>query len=277
MSDAAVGDAAEGDNLDPEGNTGAAPGSEAEGQAGDAGSKDQPSESSTENQDQDSAQARIDEITGKYRSTERDRDYWKERAMAAEDLIPKPQPEVKLDKSLKDFDGDEAAFANYVATETSKAYELTLEQQAEKTASRETSHEFLERENKYAVDLPDYDKVTRSPDLRISGDMKDYIMAAGDDGPGLLYYLGKNPSLAAEISELPPMQAAHRLKNLQATDLAKPTPSKTETPAPGRRLRGTEHATSIDPGSPDSDKLSTEEWWKRETAKELKRREAGTR
>lgn len=270
-TDAAVSEDAVNDNLAPDGKPGDETNVGAEGQAGDAGSKDQPSESSPENKDQDSLQARFDELTGKYRGAERDAEYWKGRAMDAEGKIPTPQPEVKIEKTLEDFDNDVAAYTKYVADEAVKAAQAANDEINQQSRSVETGREFIARENDFARDVADYDEVTRNPNLAISPEMKEFIQA-DDQGPALLYYLGQNPAVAQQIAQLPPMQAAAEMARLQATELAKPAATQTQTPQPAQRLAGREHATAIDVHSPDSDKLKMDDWAKRWQKKEAKRR-----
>lgn len=267
-SDAAVSGQPPADTPAPDGVSAAGNGTAAEGQAGEQGKQGQPPESSTGNQESDNYQARVDELTGKYRGAQRDAEYWQERALNAEKQIPAPEPQITLDKTLEDFGGDVQQYTKYVADEAVKATQQATDESAQRTTAEDNRREFMQRENDFAGQVENYDEVTRNPALQISEDMKAFI-ESDEKGPELLFFLGNHPDIAAKISMLPPMQVGAEMARLQVTELSKPETSNTQTPAPITPLRGTEHATAIDVHSPDSDQLPMKEWAKRWKKKEV--------
>jgi hypothetical protein len=98
-----------------------------------------------------------------------------------------------------------------------------------------------------------------------------------DDGPQVAYYLGKNHEIAESISELPKDLAAMELGRLAARldferkKAAEKPVSKAPPPAPTIEGSG-DPGLTVDPASPDSDKLSDAEWAKRRARQIEKRR-----
>lgn len=237
----------------------------------------EPSESSTEKEGEkteekegSSFQKRIDELTGKYRDTERDRDYWKLQAESLQQAQPKPEP-LEPGKTLADFDYDEGKFSEYVfnqarqqAVEAAKA-ETTREQQIRKQA------EFKSKETEFAEKYPDYFQATRNPSLRITQDMVAVIQES-PKGREVLYQLAKNPELTAKIAQLPPLVMARELGILESTlPVVDKKPSISKTPPPPPKVKGAGEVTTIKATDPNSDKLSTEEWFKRRQKQLAKR------
>lgn len=191
----------------------------------------------------DPVQKRIDELTRKRYDAERradqvaaDRDEWRDRAMRYEKPSPVEAPPT-AGKSLADFAYDEAAYKAHVLSEAraeaTKATRtvLTEERQAQSAAERDA--EFAEREAEFAKTVPDYFEVTRG-NVPITTQMADTIKAS-DIGPALANYLGRNPSVAAKISRLPPLVGALELGRIAAklSDVPKPTQvSGAPPPAP---------------------------------------------
>lgn len=237
----------------------------------------EPSESSTENTEEEtgkkdgsSFQKRIDELTGKYRDTERDRDYWKLQAESLKQAQPEPEP-VAPGKTLADFDYDEKQFSEYVfnqareqALNAAKA-ETTREQQIRKQA------EFKSKETIFSEEAPDYFQVTRNPQLRVTQEMATVIQDS-PKGSEVLYKLGKNPELAAQIAELPPLAMAREIGYLEATlPKVSKKPPISKAPPPPPKVKGAGEVTTIRATDPNSDKLSTEEWFKRRQKQLAKR------
>jgi len=84
-----------------------------------------------------------------------------------------------------------------------------------------------------------------------------------ENGPEVLYYLGKNPALADEIARLSPLSAARELGRIEAKLLNKPEAEKvSKAPAPAPKIAAVESSMKVSPTSPDSDKISTEDWMK---------------
>lgn len=205
---------------------------------------------------------RIDELTRNWRETERDRDYWRDKAMSKE-TKPEPVTQDLEFKTLEDFDYDETKFQKHMAEViTNQAKKEALE--AVKTTQAETSkqqqeRQFLNKEAEFAKDIDDYHMVTRSRDFPVSDQMFD-VVSESDDGPAVLYYLGKNIDLARQINSLPPIQMARELGKLEAkviADRSKKGESVSKAPPPPPKIAGTSATVEKDP-----DKMSTSDWVK---------------
>lgn len=219
-----------------------------------------PSDSSPEKEQKDSVQERIDELTAKFRDQEREN----ARLRAEMAKTPPPEPDIKLDtKSLADFDYDEAAFQSHIV-EQAKAEALRVVQESNQYQSSNAARaSFLEREAKYAEENPEYYGVTRNPSLTITGDMVDVAMES-EDGPAVLMHLGKYPEVASRLATLSPIGLAREIGKIEAKISASAQGSKvSNAPSPVPKIEAAAAVTSINPASPESDKLTTKEWLKR--------------
>lgn len=99
----------------------------------------------------------------------------------------------------------------------------------------------------------DFDAVAHAQDLPVTPAMGDIIMTS-DNGPDVLYYLGQNRALAAQIAAMHPVEAARAIGRIEAT-LTLPKPrTETNAPAPISPVRGSAGA-SLNP-----DKVSMEDY-----------------
>lgn len=124
-----------------------------------------------------------------------------------------------------------------------KAQSLTQQNQTEaRSAFEDACGEARER-------YVDFDAIARNPNLSVSQDMAEIVLGL-DTGPDVLYELGKNPSLAAQIAQMPTVQAALAIGRIEA-GLAKPKPITTSnapspiTPVRGRSGAPTKNADSM--------------------------------
>lgn len=91
------------------------------------------------------------------------------------------------------------------------------------------------------------------------------VLDVSEKPTDLLYYLGKNPDIAGELSDLPVTKLAARLDRIERS-LATPQPKQSSAPKPLEPVK----SKSSDSGL-HSD-LSTEEWMKRREAEVRERR-----
>lgn len=120
--------------------------------------------------------------------------------------------------------------------EKKAAEKLSQRQQAEEAHRR--SESFLEKAEKVAERYSDFQAVVSNPALQINDGMAEFI-SDSDVGPDLAYFLGKNPSKAAEIAGLSPIKAAREMTRLEAEIAAKPKPRPSNAPAPISPIGGT--------------------------------------
>ena len=217
----------------------------------------EPSDSSTETAEKNPAQKRIDELTRIRRDTERDRDYWRDQAISNK---PEPPKEVVKEpiKTLANFDFDESAYAEYIADRVEagavdKAMQKLEENQDRENAGRRQSS-FKGKEADFSKEIDDYQDVARNPSLSISEPMRDVITDM-DDGPAVLYYLGKNPDIADNIAYLPPMSAARELGRIEAKLAAKNGETVSKAPEPAPKLKAGNPAIEKSP-----DEMNQSEW-----------------
>jgi hypothetical protein len=238
---------------------------DAEAEAADseetASDKDEPSESSTEKKD-DGFDKRAAELTSKFYTEKQQKEFYKqqyEEAIAKQQAVP-----VEPGKTLADFEYDEAAYSSYLTEQAKQAAQAEVEQSHQQERVMKARAEFEMKEAAYAETAPDYMVVTRAQTLPVSPAMVETLQTA-EKGPEVLYYLGKNPDVAASIAGMAPLDAARELGRIEATKLTKPEPPKSKTPPPPPKIKGADSAVvRIKSDSPDSDKLSDEEWLKRE-------------
>lgn len=226
----------------------------------------EPSESSTEKKDESpKVQERIDELTRYRREAERDRDHWRELAMKGEPEKQTPVEEpVSLEvKTLEDFDYDEKAYQTYIfdtaQTQAVEAAKRALEEDRTAHEAQVRQREFQSKEKAYAETVEDYMRVTRDNSLSLTKEMVD-IATTSDEGPALLYYLGKNPDIADSLSRLSPLAAAREMGKIESKLVKESQPSKAPPPTP--KIEGVNPGHKVKPNTPASDKLSTEDWLK---------------
>ncbi|WP_028955915.1 hypothetical protein [Sulfitobacter sp. 20_GPM-1509m] len=160
------------------------------------------------------------------------------------------QAKLSAYHSLRAFDERAMKDTKSEAEERQRTYEqLQQRRQAEARSMFEES--CSEARERYA----DFDAVARNPSVAVSKDMADIIVGL-DAGPDVLYHLGKNPAQAAQIANMPTVQAALAIGRIEA-GLAMPKPiTKSNAPDPITPIRGS--------GSPSKDpaKMSPAEYRK---------------
>lgn len=219
----------------------------------------EPEESSTSKIEK--AQEKIDKRIGEYtklaKDAARDRDYWKNLAQQ-ERVAPAP---VEPGKTLSDFEYDEGQYRTYLTEQAKADAEALVETRLGQERQARSQADFSSKEADFSKDIDDYHTVTRSNDLKITGEMVQ-VLQGTDKGPEVLYHLGKHPEIAEKLANMSPLQMAREIGRIEASQLVKPA-STTKAPAPVPKISGVEKSTTVKADSPDSDKLSTEEWLKR--------------
>lgn len=212
-------------------------------------------------------QKRIDELTQKRRDAEREKDYWRQQAFnaqrPAEPAAPKVEEPRPAGKKLADFGYDEEKYQDYlfeqVEARALKTVEKTFSQKQEESSRIHNITAHKAREAKFAKDVPDYFEIAHY--APITDSMAQMVMKS-DRSAELAYHLGKNPEVAAKISQLPEREQAWELGRLEAklTDKPKP-PVISNAPPPAPRIDGASNSgptPKVD--TPESDKLSDLEW-----------------
>lgn len=192
-------------------------------------------DSSAEPKKAKGVQKRIDELTHNWRSTERDRDYWRELALKNQQPQQQPQqlPEESPPKEedFEDYNDYLKAEARYVVKEELKAEREAIRQESESTERQKEGAriqaDFMSRADAARGRYGDFDAVAFNPAIPISEGMMEVILRS-DRGPDMAYYLGKNPDVAQKISAMTPYMAASEMGKLETSLSAQ----KKETKAP---------------------------------------------
>ena len=221
-------------------------------------------------------QKRIDELTHNWRSAERDRDYW--RDLAVRNQSPdNPQPKQQIAQqaapppTLEGVGFDEAVYqqkmVEWVQGNIEAQFQAREQQAQQQTAEieRQQRHSaFQQKAGTFAAKAADYYDVAHNPSLPVSDVMADAITQM-DDGPQVLYHLGKNPQEAARISQLPANLQALELGRLEAR-LSLPQPkTASNSPPPIKPLNAGGESVTKSP-----DEMTTKEWleWRNKQLRE---------
>lgn len=225
---------------------------------------------------------RIAELTGSWRETQRDRDYWREQALNK----GKPEPAAAADKAtsttgesvdddediktLADFKYDEKAYGRYLrglgrADAKREADAVRSEFKNERTAAEklEAVQTFQERAEGWAKanKLEKVELMFASPadgGPSVSDHMAEAILDS-EHGPEVLNYLTRNPAESRRIHKLTPVQQAREIGRLEAKFAAAPAaPSVSGAPPPHETVKG---ASDTAAAAKDPAKMTDSEWW----------------
>lgn len=174
-------------------------------------------------------QKRIDELTANWRESQRQAEQLMEQNRQLQEALLKnretpqqpPAPEVtepKID-DFNSYDEYVAALADFKAEQ--KVRKILDDQEskrveAEAAKTREQrEREFMARADSYKAERPDFDSVAFNPLLPVTQEMADVINSS-ENGPKVLYHLGKNMAEAQRIANLPPVMQAAELGRIEA-------------------------------------------------------------
>lgn len=220
------------------------------------------------------AQDRINELTGKWRSTERDRDDWRDAYFKLQGQYetkkePEPPP-MPVEPDMSDlpkpkwesFETEEAyreAEIEWQAERVFRKKELQRHQTVIQQQQRQEKAQFeswlKDGTNKYedfqAVAMKKYEAGGPAITLEM-----DQAIRSDDLGHDIAYYLGKNPEESRRIAAMPPIAQIREIGRLSARlekETLKPEPrTKTMAPAPTKGVAG----GSESPGPKDPMKMT---------------------
>jgi hypothetical protein len=200
-------------------------------------------------------QDRLDKLTAEKYATRSEADQAKARAAQLEQEIaqlrqqaaaPKPSATDSTEKTIEDFDFDNAKFTRYLAQEEAKriiAEEKDGERQRTQQAKQqEAIGKFKSREASLTVERPDYLEVAYKNPLAqfYPQDLADFLYES-DKGPELAYHLGQNLAETDAILHMEPRQRDRALSRIEASLIGPRTAqpkTQTQAPAPVRSLQG---------------------------------------
>lgn len=139
------------------------------------------------------------------------------------------------------------------AAEAAKLEAETISQRESAVIAEAWTAQVAEAKGKYA----DFDQVALANDLTVTKAMGELIMTS-DAGPDVLYYLGQNRALAAQIAAMNPAEAARVIGRIEERVMSQAPKPRTETkaPAPINPVRGSAGA------SRNPENMSYVEWVK---------------
>lgn len=198
-------------------------------------------------------QKRIDELTKARREAERRAAYYEQQLAEMRQKPPEKAAEAEPLKTLADFDYDESKYMAYVVDQATKGAVSAAERKLQEAQAAERMKRqqagFKAAESEYAATVPDYHEVTRNPSLAVTQEMV-AVMSEMDDGPAVLYHLGKNPQVAERIAALSPVGVARELGRIEerlAVQKAQKGKSVSDAPAPAPKIKAANPAVQKDP------------------------------
>lgn len=159
----------------------------------------------------------------------------------ADEVGPEPKPE-----QFSDMYEYAKALAEYTADK--KLMERDKEEKARKAAAEQEQKfkAWADRVNAAKNDLPDFDDMVQSSDVRVSDPVRDAIIES-EHGPQILYYLAENSEFAKKLADMSVVSAVREIGKIEARfvrDAKESVPEvktaavKSKAPAPINPLRG---------------------------------------
>lgn len=160
----------------------------------------------------------------------------------SDELGEEPKPE-----QFSDMYEYAKALAEYTADR--KLMERDKEEKARKAAAEQEQKfkAWADRVNAAKNDLPDFDDMVQSSDVRVSDPVRDAIIES-EHGPQILYYLAENSEFAKKLADMSVVSAVREIGKVEArfvreatkesTPEVKPVVGKSKAPAPINPLRG---------------------------------------
>lgn len=217
------------------------------------------------------AEKRIKELTKNWRSTERDRDYWRDLALRnSQGQQAKPEPTPQNGKpTLEQFNFDQDAYNEAVidwkVQQKLSEHTQKSKKDQEQTEAQKQQAEFRQRLQSAAEKYDDFEETITDPSLPMPDHVVQAAMNLGETAGDVLYHLGKNPDKALQIANMNPAAAAVALGRIDAQIANQPKPQISKAPPPPSAV-GNRSAVNVDPM-----KLPAEEWARRRNEELAKR------
>lgn len=228
-----------------------------------------------------SAQERINEVVRKQREAEREREYWKQVALAKEQAIrqqtepaqPPVNPMFPPRPTLDQYETT-AAYEDALLSWHETRKEISARAARQQEEQQRALRTFNDRANALRTEHEDFDEVVESP---VFSPIMRATLLNSENGPDVAYHLGlpQNRADADRIRALPPELQPYELGRLETKlMLAKQTKKVPSAPAPIKPVGMSGTGAEKDPG-----KMSIDEWmaWDRKrTMEKLKAKYGGT-
>lgn len=152
---------------------------------------------------------------------------------------------------------------DYKVNEVMSQRDQETQQRAAEAERQELVQSFQQKEASFIAQNPDYFQVAyAAPCSEVMG----RAIAKYDNGPEILYALGRNPAQAYAIANLPPAQQIHAIADIEAQLSGAPSAPKALVNSPAKPVSNAPAPVPVLSGSApiekDPEKMSTEEWVK---------------
>lgn len=171
----------------------------------------------------DAVQKRIDELTRKYRTAERDSMLKDKKVKELEEELLKlkstvPATVKPIRSSFEDEDAYLEALTDWKISERLRVQQEKTEQEV-KSKSEVTENATINQSIDSMVEsgrekYEDFEEIALDKDLRITPDMVGIIVES-EISADIMYFLGKNPDKADEIAKMSPLKVAREIGKLE--------------------------------------------------------------
>jgi hypothetical protein len=189
-----------------------------------------------------------------------------------DELGEEPRPE-----QFSDMYEYAKALAEYTADK--KLMERDREEMARKAAVEQEAkfQAWADRVNAAKNELPDFDDMVQSSDVRVSDPVRDAIIES-EHGPKILYYLAENTEFAKKLGDMSVVSAVRAIGKIEARfdkDLSpepnvKPVVGKSKAPAPINPLRGAVNTVDANVDADGNFHGSFQQWKAARMAKKIR-------
>ena len=189
-----------------------------------------------------------------------------------DELGEEPRPE-----QFSDMYEYAKALAEYTADK--KLMERDREEAARKAAVEQEAkfQAWADRVNAAKNDLPDFDDMVQSSDVRVSDPVRDAIIES-EHGPKILYYLAENTEFAKKLGDMSVVSAVRAIGKIEARfdkdsstePAAKPVVGKSKAPAPINPLRGAVNTVDANVDADGNFHGSFQQWKAARMAKKIR-------
>lgn len=177
----------------------------------------------TNESDSKPVKERIGKLTKRWRTAERAAETANTKLRAAEEKIKELENKVPSTDKPKEEDFDTItefveALTDWKVENGLKSQKSIVAKETAEDAKKQSATTAEEELNKVTVKgrekYVDYDDLVFNEDLIITADMLE-VITLSDIAEEVLYHLGKNPDIAADISEMSPVKAAREIGKLE--------------------------------------------------------------
>lgn len=212
------------------------------------------------------AQERINDLTRKWRTTERERDalaaqLQQQQSQRQEHSVSDKEPALE---DFADINEWSRAMTAHAVKEAERRVEARFSQQTQQSSQQKLAEQFSARERDYATKHPDYIESVQGLGAVVQFSPEQLeVIGHSEHGPALVHHLANHLDEAVRIAHLPPHLAAAELARLEVRVSAPKTQPVSKAPAPVPTVGGGATVTK------DPERMSVEEWlaWRTSTLK----------